>query len=274
QPFMTQVNMYEEDGSSSGFHTHIDDRAMINVINAEAYHTASRRIGKLLPSTRVLRMADGSLVPSLCVWTGEIKWRTARTIVTFEVFPSGGSWKVLIGKPLLQQLHAVHDYTNDIISLPSTNPLNPGPIVILNIFSTPAARSKRPISRRATVSEELKSKEPTAKAASPHVMIVTIPPDVPSPDSFPSPLIQTNEQYIFRYDTDTGRTAITELSDQLSQAGVHIVLADRKPKLMPMNLPNAHHNSPCTPVLFMETTPSDNEVSEVPEFPLPSEDSC
>ncbi|KAG1806374.1 uncharacterized protein HD556DRAFT_1214677, partial [Suillus plorans] len=115
QPFMTQVNMYGEDGSSSGFHAHVDDGVMINVINAEAYHTASRRIGKLLPSTHVLRMADGSLVPSLGVWSGEVKWRTARTVVTFEVFPSGGSWKVLIGKPLLQQLRAVHDYANDII---------------------------------------------------------------------------------------------------------------------------------------------------------------
>ncbi|KAG1794986.1 hypothetical protein EV424DRAFT_1353660 [Suillus variegatus] len=181
QPFMTQVNMYGEDGSSSGFHAHVDDGAIINVIDTEAY-------------------------------------------------------------------------------------------IIPNMFGTPAARSKHPVSQRATVSEELEGKEPANKTTNLHMMIITIPPDVPLPESSPPPLVQTNEQYIFAYDSNTSRATITEFSEQLSQAGAHIVLADHKPMLMPMNTTNAHHDSPSTPVLFTETTAMDNEVGEVPEFSLPSED--
>jgi hypothetical protein len=34
---------------------------------------------------------------------------------SFEVFPSSGSWSFLFGKPLLEGLGAVHDYTTDTI---------------------------------------------------------------------------------------------------------------------------------------------------------------
>ena len=40
---------------------------------------------------------------------------------TFEVFPSGGSWHMLIGKPLLEQVKATQDYSTDSISLPTNN---------------------------------------------------------------------------------------------------------------------------------------------------------
>lgn len=36
----------------------------------------------------------------------------------FEVFPSGGSWRMLIGKPLLEQLKASHNYDTDLIFFP------------------------------------------------------------------------------------------------------------------------------------------------------------
>ena len=37
---------------------------------------------------------------------------------SFEVFPSGGRWSLLIGKLLLKQLRAIHDYGTDTIKLP------------------------------------------------------------------------------------------------------------------------------------------------------------
>jgi hypothetical protein len=36
----------------------------------------------------------------------------------FEVFPSGGSWSFLFGKPLLEGFGAVHDYAVDTITVP------------------------------------------------------------------------------------------------------------------------------------------------------------
>ncbi|KAG2059591.1 hypothetical protein BDR06DRAFT_826233, partial [Suillus hirtellus] len=62
-----------------------------------------------------LRMADGSLVPSTGVWTGQISWGPLQLNASFKVFPSGGFWRMLIGKPLLEQSQAMQDYSNDSI---------------------------------------------------------------------------------------------------------------------------------------------------------------
>ena len=65
-----------------------------------------------------LRMADGSLVPLSGLWTGTFEWGPARVETSFEVFPSGGSWQMLVGKPLLEQTRAIQEYRTDTILLP------------------------------------------------------------------------------------------------------------------------------------------------------------
>jgi hypothetical protein len=63
-------------------------------------------------------MADGFLVPSSGVWTGTFTWGPVQVHMNFKVFPSGRSWWMLIGKLLLEQVSAVHDYSTDTILLP------------------------------------------------------------------------------------------------------------------------------------------------------------
>ena len=38
----------------------------------------------------------------------------------FEIFPSGGSWALLFGKPLMKTFNMEHHYVDDTISLPGT----------------------------------------------------------------------------------------------------------------------------------------------------------
>ncbi|KAG2151256.1 uncharacterized protein EDB93DRAFT_1071588, partial [Suillus bovinus] len=95
----------------------VDNGAMINAIDAAAYQRITRRLTPLSPSSRTLRMADGSLVPLTGIWTGTVSWGPTNVQMSFEVFPSGGSWHMLIGKPLLEQVHAIQDYGNDTIML-------------------------------------------------------------------------------------------------------------------------------------------------------------
>jgi hypothetical protein len=52
---------------------------------------------------------------------GTISWGPINIQTAFEVFPSGGLWRMLIGKPLLEQVHAIHDYSSDAILLPHGN---------------------------------------------------------------------------------------------------------------------------------------------------------
>ncbi|KAG1725899.1 uncharacterized protein EDB91DRAFT_1009915, partial [Suillus paluster] len=114
-PFLTVPHLHRPQGKKARFLAIVDNGAMINAIDTAAYQRIARRLSPLSPSTRTLRMADGSLVPSTGVWTGTCLWGPIQIHTNFEVFPSGGSWCMLIGKLLLEQVHAVHNYSTDAI---------------------------------------------------------------------------------------------------------------------------------------------------------------
>lgn len=99
----------------------IDNGAMINAFDATMYQNTANRLMKLSPSQRTLRMADGSLVPSLGVWSGTFKWGLICCTTIFKVFPSGGLWKMLIVKTLLEQLNAIQNYRMDSIIITAGN---------------------------------------------------------------------------------------------------------------------------------------------------------
>jgi len=91
---------------------------MVNVIDKPMFMKSANRLTQLTPSSRTLRMADGHLVASMGVWTGNITIGSVKCKSTFEVLDSGGAWAALIGKPLLEQLKAIHDYAMDTITIP------------------------------------------------------------------------------------------------------------------------------------------------------------
>jgi hypothetical protein len=67
-------------------------------------------------------MADGSLVSSSGIWTGYVIWGPIHLEASFKVFPSRGSWHMLIGKPLLEQSSTIQDYSKDSIIFASHRP--------------------------------------------------------------------------------------------------------------------------------------------------------
>ncbi|KAJ7071901.1 hypothetical protein B0H15DRAFT_793145, partial [Mycena belliarum] len=105
-----------------------DGGALVNAMCTALYEAVRHRIGELERSQKILRMANGALVPSIGSWVGFIGFGRARVRARFEVFPSGGSWSFLFGKPLLEQFKAVHDYGNDTIMVPGEH----GPTVVAN----------------------------------------------------------------------------------------------------------------------------------------------
>jgi hypothetical protein len=120
-PFLTVPHLHGPQGERIRILAIVDNGAMINAIDTAAFQRIARRLSPLSPSSRTLRMADGSLVSSTGVWTGTISWGPINIQTAFEVFPSGGSWRMLIGKPLLEQVRAIHDYSSDAILLPHGN---------------------------------------------------------------------------------------------------------------------------------------------------------
>ncbi|KAF8161916.1 hypothetical protein K438DRAFT_1480138, partial [Mycena galopus ATCC 62051] len=114
-PFIHDILLQEDGGKETTVQAVFDDGAMANAIDASTYEAARGTLGELSSSQRVLRMANGNLVPSRGVWSGAVTFGGTRRRGRFEVFPSGGAWAALFGKPLLESFAAWHGYEEDVI---------------------------------------------------------------------------------------------------------------------------------------------------------------
>ncbi|KAJ7139366.1 hypothetical protein C8R44DRAFT_537223, partial [Mycena epipterygia] len=117
-PFIQNVLLQDKQGRETTLWAVFDDGAMANAIDEGAYQAAQGTLGELAPSQRVLRMADGGLVPSKGLWCGNVTVSGVHRRGQFEVFLSGGAWAMLFGKPLLEEFRAWHGYKEDAIVLP------------------------------------------------------------------------------------------------------------------------------------------------------------
>ena len=112
-----------------------DDGALVNVIDTVVFEAIKDKLSPLQASKRVLRMANGTLVPSGGTWIGRIIVGNVCAEGAFEIFPSGGAWDMLFGKPMLHAFDATHKYTGDTVILNSKDDSeilqnsNPEPVV-------------------------------------------------------------------------------------------------------------------------------------------------
>jgi hypothetical protein len=90
---------------------------MVNTVDLKSFRKVKHHLKSLQKSDRILRMADGQLVPSAGIWKGEVTVENTTHSGAFEAFDSNGTWAVLFGKPLLKTSKAVHDYDLDIVRI-------------------------------------------------------------------------------------------------------------------------------------------------------------
>jgi hypothetical protein len=117
-PFVHRVELSGPKGEIVRFRSVFDDGALVNAIDEKMYLMSKGRLTALTPSGKILRMADGRRVPSIGVWRGKVTVQGVHREGAFEVFNSNGAWAMLFGKPLLKTFNAIHDYTEDTISIP------------------------------------------------------------------------------------------------------------------------------------------------------------
>ncbi|KIK19639.1 hypothetical protein PISMIDRAFT_107192, partial [Pisolithus microcarpus 441] len=94
-----------------------DDGAMVNAMCTTVFEAVKHRLRGWTHTSQMLRMANGSIIPAIAQWTGTIRIRAVNAQTTFIVFNSGGGWAFLAGKPMLQALRAVHDYSMDQLTI-------------------------------------------------------------------------------------------------------------------------------------------------------------
>lgn len=117
QPFVHQLDINTGIGGAVRVWANFDDGALANAMSVTKFQTIKHRLGYYKPSSRRLRMADGSIVKPMAVWEGSLEIEGVQVFGSFEVFDSGGNWEFLLGKPLLTAFHAIHEYTGDTVSI-------------------------------------------------------------------------------------------------------------------------------------------------------------
>jgi hypothetical protein len=131
-PFVHGVELSGPKGENVRFRSVFDDGALANAIDERMYLISQNRLSTLEPSSKILKMADGRLVPSRGMWKGRVTVKGISHHATFEVLNSNGAWALLFGKPLLEIFNAVHDYSKDTISLPKEK----GWVILENQFAS------------------------------------------------------------------------------------------------------------------------------------------
>ncbi|KAJ7137883.1 hypothetical protein C8R44DRAFT_607176 [Mycena epipterygia] len=127
-PFICGIELEGPKGEIVRIRALEDGGAMVSAMCTALYEREKHRIGALQYSGKTLRMANGTLIPSRGFWEGYIRFGGTRVRASFEVFPSGGSWSFLFGKPLLEAFGAMHDYAVDSITVPGEE----GPTIVSN----------------------------------------------------------------------------------------------------------------------------------------------
>ncbi|KAF8198748.1 hypothetical protein K438DRAFT_1583685, partial [Mycena galopus ATCC 62051] len=94
-----------------------DMGADMGAIDKRWYLERAKRMGALGVPKKTLKMADGALVKTYGQWIGELDVEGVRIRGVFEVFESSGGWDVLIGKPIMAALSAIHNTKLNIISV-------------------------------------------------------------------------------------------------------------------------------------------------------------
>ncbi|KAG6806208.1 hypothetical protein H0H92_012234 [Tricholoma furcatifolium] len=116
-PFYHQLKVHGPNGEIVRVWAHVDDGAMVDAMSLAMWTRVRHRLAALRPSTRRLRMANGTVITPVGQWDGVVEAGGLCREAAFEVFDSGGGWDFLFGKRLLTTFGAVHDYISDTIQL-------------------------------------------------------------------------------------------------------------------------------------------------------------
>lgn len=120
-PFVNNVTIKNDNGELVRIRALFNDGAMVNAMCTTVFETVKHRLRGWTHSSQTLRMANGSVIPATAQWTGTVRIGTVEVQTTFIVFNSGGGWAFLVGKPMLQMLRAVHDYSKDQLTITDGN---------------------------------------------------------------------------------------------------------------------------------------------------------
>jgi hypothetical protein len=169
-PFAHQIKIHGPQGELIRVSALFDGAAMVAAMCTSLFNLVKHRLGDWCPSQKLLRMANGMIVPSQARWVGAIQLANITIRGSFEVFDSGGSWAFLLGKPLLRLFKARQNFGTDTVEIGANN----GSVTILqNELNTPRASESGTKEVNLTLDIKQRNQTPTEKLAAQSVCVIT-----------------------------------------------------------------------------------------------------
>ena len=116
-PFLQRVQLAGPGDYSVRATGQVDDGAMRNCISKHRWERYGHCLSPLEPSTTRIKVANGSTITPLGRWHGTVRVGNIGAPSWFEVFECGNAFDVILGKPWLKAVKAVHDYSTDEITI-------------------------------------------------------------------------------------------------------------------------------------------------------------
>ena len=111
------VQLYRPKGEKVHMLAVIDGSVMRNIICTSKWCTQKHWLAPLTPSKVTLSVMDNHPIASEGRWMGTISVAEVETTQEFEVFNSNGVFQIILGKPWLSHVQAVHEYGTDLITI-------------------------------------------------------------------------------------------------------------------------------------------------------------
>jgi hypothetical protein len=97
----------------------VDDGALHNCIGRHIWDQLKKLLGDLMPTSLRVSIANNAIVQCDGIWSGDIRIAGTTSRTHFAVFDCNRAFDVLLGKPWLKEVKAIHNYDTDVISIPS-----------------------------------------------------------------------------------------------------------------------------------------------------------
>src|SRR6266481_3122557 len=111
------VHLWGPRGEKVRMHAVIDGGAMLNTLCMSKWKRQRDQLTPLELSDMILSITDNHKIASEGRWTGIVEVADAQVTQSFKVFDSNGAFEVILGKPWLRSVQAVHCYKTDEITI-------------------------------------------------------------------------------------------------------------------------------------------------------------
>jgi hypothetical protein len=95
----------------------VDDGAMRNCIGLHIWNSYGHCLGTLTPTTLRVSVANNQSIVCAGLWSGEVNIGGTKSYTHFVVFDCGKAFDVILGKPWLREVDAIHHYKTDTITI-------------------------------------------------------------------------------------------------------------------------------------------------------------